>query len=318
MGPPIAAVHRWEPPLLGTSRSKQALKRALMSGVVVELGHAERRVDEAWSSSGAATHLDSFEVSSGGSIRVSLNAGDGIFRAGKGRTPASPERAAAALSRLPAWDLVPSPARSGETAGVAWLVEQALPGHRPTHLTADVIAQVTEFCRSLPRSDEAPRSVDEDIETIARHVPEYATKLVDLKTRSSPLPTSGSIARHGDLWAGNLLVDDGRLSGVLDWDAWNEFGVPGADLLNLISYEAAPSGSALGQRWAARPWDREPFTSAAAAYWPGIGLKPTPEFLEAVGVAWWACQAAATLERLPHLASDRRWLEANLDPVLHG
>jgi hypothetical protein len=47
-----------------------------------------------------------------------------------------------------------------------------------------------------------------------------------------------------------------------------------------------------------------------------LGLSPTVEQLEAVGLGWWAGQVAATLSRLPGLRDDGRWMSENVDAVL--
>jgi hypothetical protein len=38
--------------------------------------------------------------------------------------------------------------------------------------------------------------------------------------------------------------------------------------------------------------------------------------LDCVGIAWWASEVHGTLARLPHRASDERWVATNVDPVL--
>ena len=65
------------------------------------------------------------------------------------------------------------------------------------------------------------------------------------------------MARHGDLWSGNLLVAGRRLTGVLDWDAWHPAAVPGTDLLHLVATEQAHrTRHSLGSVWMVTtfPW----------------------------------------------------------------
>ncbi len=126
-----------------------------------------------------------------------------------------------------------------------------------------------------------------------------------------------AVLRHGDLWAGNLLVRDGHLTGFVDWDAAHPAGVPGSDLVQTIAGDLrARHGQALGPAYLARPWDSTEFRAAAATYWPAIGIEPTPRAIELAGLGWWAVEVRGTLSRLPHRATDERWLSTNVDPVL--
>lgn len=46
--------------------------------------------------------------------------------------------------------------------------------------------------------------------------------------------TTASTAVHGDYWFGNLLLDDGRLTGVVDWEAGELEGSPLRDLARFV------------------------------------------------------------------------------------
>jgi len=41
-------------------------------------------------------------------------------------------------------------------------------------------------------------------------------------------------ASHGDLWCGNILADDGRVTGVVDWELATAEGDPGRDLVRFV------------------------------------------------------------------------------------
>jgi hypothetical protein len=125
--------------------------------------------------------------------------------------------------------------------------------------------------------------------------------------------------RHGDLWKGNLLVERGILSGVVDWDAWHPAAVPGTDLLHLVAMEEMVGrGRSLGEVWLERPWTRPAFRAATARYWRELGITLDPEILEAVGWGWWANQVAWGLVRLPELADDEQWLDRNVHVVMNA
>lgn len=62
-------------------------------------------------------------------------------------------------------------------------------------------------------------------------------------------------AVHGDFWFGNLMLEDGRLTGVIDWEAGSDDGSPLRDLARFaLSYclyldrHTRPGGHVLGHR----------------------------------------------------------------------
>jgi hypothetical protein len=128
-----------------------------------------------------------------------------------------------------------------------------------------------------------------------------------------------AIVRHGDLWAGNLLVARGTLAGVVDWDAWHPAGIPGADLVQLLGTESRRDArQALGVSVSSRPWRRAELAPAVRVYLDAMGIRADDDVLELAGIAWWAAEVHGTITRLPHRAADEVWLEANVDGVLSG
>ncbi len=171
---------------------------------------------------------------------------------------------------------------------------------------------------TFARADAPPRAVETDLRGAAARVPSRAgafTRLADdLAAETAGMP---AILRHGDLWTGNLLVDGGMLTGIVDWDAADPTGLPGADLLQLVATDLRRrEHRSLGAAFLARPWDATPFRAAAADYWPASGIEPTPRLIELTGIAWWAAEVHGTVARLPQRAADEGWLAANVDPVL--
>jgi hypothetical protein len=123
--------------------------------------------------------------------------------------------------------------------------------------------------------------------------------------------------RHGDLWAGNVLAKDGRLTGVLDWDAWHPAGVPGADLLHYVAAGIALSSSlSLAELLLERPWRARPFREVAPLLWQALGIDADEQVLQVVGVAWWAGQMAQDLVRNPVNADDEDWVARNVEPLM--
>jgi len=243
-----------------------------------------------------------------------------LLRVGRAATPAAPAHVADELERLAeaGVPLAPRLLARGEVAGASWLAELALPGRRPVRATAELTRQVAAACARFPRAEGPPAAVVDDLHGAARLLPERAARLrrlaSDLTPRLHGLP---AMLRHGDLWTGNLLVDRGRLTGVIDWDAVHPSGVPGADLVQLLATDARRRAHrSLGEAFVSLPWRAEGFRRATAPYWAQVDMAPQPAVLEVAGIAWWATEIHHTLVRLPHRARDEQWVTGNVDGVL--
>jgi hypothetical protein len=287
-----ARVTRWRPPDLGAPPARNALRGALLSGAIAEVDPPRARVLDAMAAE-AGGRVESFRPASGGAVLARI--GVGLLRAGTDGASAE------ALERLDS-SLVPRLIARGD----GWVAETLLPGRRPRRVTKEAWDACVDLCARFPRAaaPEAPRT---DLDALTTNVPEIGDAPAAALDRLERLP---GIARHGDLWRPNLLTDGARLSGVVDWDAWHPAAAPGADLLNLYATER--HGPGIGEAWAHAPWRSPGFASATSRYWDALDLTPTPQDLDAVAVAWWAGQVAASLRRLPHLARDAAWLEANV------
>ncbi len=62
-------------------------------------------------------------------------------------------------------------------------------------------------------------------------------------------------AVHGDLWLGNILLADGRISGIVDWEAGAASGQPVRDLVRFahmyalyLDHDALRGGRVVGHR----------------------------------------------------------------------
>jgi hypothetical protein len=300
-------VTRWRPPDLGGSRARNALRIALLGGAIVEVRRPPERLLDAAAAAAGTIPVGAFRPASGGAVVA--RTGDALLRVGVAGGPGDPAAGAEALRALPRHPLVPRPVGAGLAGDASWSTETVLPGRRPARLTKNMWAACVDLCASLPRSP-APLAPRRDLGAVAAAVPAVAA----LEPRLEPLDGLGGAARHGDLWRPNLLARGRTLTGVVDWDAWDPAAAPGTDLLNLYATER--HGPGLGGAWRAAPWRSPDFRSATSAYWTRLGLDPSDEELEAIALAWWAGQVAATFRRLPHLASDERWLAANVAPLV--
>ncbi|MGH8930437.1 MAG: hypothetical protein ACRDZO_07335 [Egibacteraceae bacterium] len=338
-----AGIHRLSPLTPRAGGLKHWAHRVLHSGVLVELGPdastasrpsspapaggpaggAPRLLDVIAEATGAATRVTSLRLGSGGAAlaRVSLAGGRvALLRMAPAGSPADPTPTAARLQTLAhhRLDLAPRLLSAGETAGIAWTAESLMPGARPRRVSPSLARDAAIFCATLPATEGTPTAPAEDLETLAALLPDRAPTLRritgDMRRALLPVP---AVMRHGDLWAGNLLVEHGKLSGVVDWDAAHPLAMPGTDLLQLIATDRRRRRRLpLGTVWLQRPWRWPQFTTATRHYWAHVGVRSTDDLGELLAIAWWAGEIAGTLRRLPHRATDDPWLSANVDPVI--
>jgi len=211
---------------------------------------------------------------------------------------------------------VPHPVGAGTVGSTVWTAESALPGGRPRALTPTVLDDVCALLGQLPRNGDPPSAPVDDLRAVTAAVPSRSSALERLTAEiASLLPGLPSTMRHGDLWTGNLLVHGGRLSGLVDWDAWHPRSVPGTDLLQLlVTFERHRRGVSLGEAWIEQPWRRGPSAGPLRAQLRKFGVPASDD--DVVGLAWWAGEAAGTLSRSPALGEDVAWVSRNIDPVL--
>lgn len=301
------------------------IRATIRAGALVELWSGppvERVLDAVLTAAGARLSGAALGFGSGGTLvaRVVRDSGAGLLRLAQAGAAGDPERLAATLEQLAALGvpLAPRPLGHGSSAGASWTLETVLPGRRPAGSSPELARQVARALAAFPRTAGPPTALDDDLRGIAAGLPRHGDRLVRLADRvageTARLP---SILRHGDLWTGNVLVDHGRLTGFVDWDAAHPSGIAGSDLLQLVAVDLrGRDRRPLGPAFLARPWDSTEFRVAAADYWPASGIEPTPRSIELAGLAWWAAEVHGTLRRLPQRAADERWLADNVGPVL--
>ncbi|MDQ3344737.1 MAG: aminoglycoside phosphotransferase family protein [Chloroflexota bacterium] len=310
-------VHRLPPPQR-SGAARGFLRSSLLSGLIVEL-HADgenRRVIDAVADAAGAENWNGLVLrpSRDGSALARLHDPTGRFFelrvavSGGRKDPGRNGDALEALARSSV-SLVPRLLGRGATAGASWTTESSLSGALPRRLTGELVQQVVRFCADLPRTSE-PTSLRDRMLHLAERYPRWAELSVELAERRQDLP---GVLQHGDLWSGNLLVDQGRLSGVVDWDTWHPAGLPGVDLLQLLAMQRrGRTGEDIGGLWLSGLWRSQEFLAATSDYWRALRLRPQPDLLEAIGLDWWAGQ----LFKRQAFAARPGWIEQNVDGVL--
>lgn len=321
----VTAVHRLPAP--GARAGLHGWARGILrAGLVVEVTppDAGPRILDAVARVAGAEHLEQpVQAGAGGTLLVRARMASGargLLRVTRAGTSGDPAAQADTLQRLATAGvpLAPRPLGRGVVAGASWTVEELRPGRRPGRMTPDLVHQAARACGRLPMSDAVPTAPVDDLLGAAAVLPRYAADLRRLADRlRSRLDGIPAVQRHGDLWAGNLLVDRGRLTGIVDWDAAHSCGVPGADLVQLVATDVRRRRRLpLGRAMLELPWRASTFTAATAAYWWALDIAPRRALLDVAGIAWWASEIHHTLMRFPQRRSDERWVAENVAAVL--
>jgi hypothetical protein len=319
-------VHRLPPGELHGGALRNRARRWLLSGALVELGPGAgkgRVIDLVAADAGITDLPGGVRLSTAGAAIVfgTSRAGEpAVLRASAAGTPGDPRPGDRALRSIGVRRDVPAPISAGQTAGAAWTLETTLHGVRPRRAPAWLVSQVCRFLAELPRAEGPPSSFERDFPAIASALPDRADPLAGALERARSLArAASSVARHGDMWLGNLLVSGRRLTGVVDWDSYDQRGVPGADLFQLLGADLAlRAGRQLGEVWAEAPWRTEAFGGPGRDYWRAVAIEPDADATLLAAIAWWAASVAGTLSRVPERSADERWVALNVDPVLEA
>jgi hypothetical protein len=169
-------------------------------------------------------------------------------------------------------------------------VQEALPGHplRLEPLAHDAVLTATwdqpleEATAMLERLGVASRGNSDPIDDLSAEAESLLTPWTVTRVRSSldRLRAAGiSVTCHGDVSPQNLMVRNGRVSGLIDWELARR-GLPGADVLNLAQ-------SAFEQRLGLVRWSEDEVPQVFSAAWDAA-----PLFVEGRRAAKVAAEAA--------------------------
>jgi aminoglycoside phosphotransferase (APT) family kinase protein len=216
---------------------------------------------------------------------------------------------------------VPQQLAAGRSGLVEWSLERRLAGYRPLdRVSRAVLADCIDFLVALHGLDGAGTAEvfpSADAAAIAPFCGDAEAEAVRalgerLDSQLADVPRGFG---HGDFWAGNLLIENGRLAGVVDWDAAGPGRVPLLDFLHLhLIAERRPGGIAWGQAIVEYllPWAQAGGDSAAQEYCRRIGLDPSPALLAGLVAAYWLNRLAYQLTTYADRSERPVWVEHNL------
>lgn len=295
---------------------------------VTALGAA---IDGASEQTGRSIHFDAPSMREAVLVAV----GDsGVLRVAVGPARQQLERQAAALEELRktrADELDPTciswPIGSGRSGLANWALEERLSGTRPEpNLPARVLADCLDFLAALHssgRRNSKKRTPLDDATLIAEFCDEDRSEAIkNIAERLTPkvadLPRGFA---HGDFFRGNLLVDRGRLAGVVDWDAAGAGRLPLLDLLHLRhmgKHRPADRDWGLTVVHGLLPWARAGGDELTRGFCRRLGVEPSAAVLEALTVAYWLERLGYQLSTYADRTERQVWLERNVDEVVRA
>jgi hypothetical protein len=206
----------------------------------------------------------------------------------------------------------------GRTGLADWSLERLLPGSRPGRLMTALVDDCLSFLVGLHRvrAGGPGRSFAELAATVAL-VSEREADVVHALGERLDAELAG-LERgfgHGDFFAGNLLAEGDRLTGVLDWDAAGPGRVPLLDLLHLqLTRDPYGPDENWGRAVVERllPSARSGGDPLVRRYAAELGLDLDPRTLEALVYAYWLEYAAYQLRAHPDRLSSAGWIAGNV------
>ncbi len=221
-------------------------------------------------------------------------------------------------------DRLPAPVVTGRVGLGDWSSEPRIQGRTLSGEIPDrLLWECMDFLAALHDVD-APgtsHTIAEGARRCAAVCPEPAQRAAllalgeELETLLADIPRGFG---HGDFWMGNVLCQDDRLTGVIDWDGGGPGRLPLLDLIHLqvsgfrdgrhISMGDAIVASQLAAT-------RTGGGQVTRAYCRRIGLDPDSTILEALVLAFWLDLSALELE-LRSDAITPGWIGDNILTVL--
>jgi hypothetical protein len=310
------------PPVHRPGRLRRAVRTATMGGLLVELsrGPERPRVIEAIGAAADARGTPRLRPSGDGSAVATVELRDGEraqLRVVPSGHPDDASRGRAALVALAGAGVpcVPRPVAEGHVAGAAWTTETFVAGSHIPRLTTELLDDVIELCARFPSPSGDADALRDHVATLVRMRPGDAAAIERIHAAARRWAGPERVLLHGDLWLQNLLVADGRLAGLIDWEMWHPGGIPGLDLLSLLASEKRTvAGEDTGELLVGGYWQRPPVVAALARYFAKRGAPaPGPDRQAAIAVAWWVSRIAFADGRMDQPARDPAWAARNIE-----
>lgn len=311
-----------------------------LNAVVVSNGDAGgiTAFEAAMAAASAATGMvvDPAELLLGASGVIVAKTDGAVLRVAVGPAARRIEEQVAALSSLEALepapmvaDRIPWTIAHGKAGLAVWSLERVLPGGTVSaRLGQGVLGECLDFLVAIHQigRDLAPSPGVGDAEVIGTLCGEPVEAAVlrvgeRLQDELADLPRGFG---HGDFWSGNLLAQDDRLVGVVDWPGASAGRLPLLDLFHLkLSTMRELTGASLGSIVLGRllPTARAGGDSLDREYCRRVGLTIDSRTSESLVAAYWLQAVAHELldpDRDPHQAADPDWRRANVEAVLQA
>jgi hypothetical protein len=212
------------------------------------------------------------------------------------------------------------PIDAGSVGLAYWTLEERLAGSVPPRVEGPLFDECVEFLVSLHLCGHSRdgRPVASDAGVVAGISGASERGLVAIARRlDAELAGVPRGFGHGDFWRKNILVEDGRLSGVVDWERAGDDRLPLLDLLQLKVTGARLGDRPFGEVVARRllPWARSGGDAATRSYCERVGFAASPAVLECLVLAFWLDRLAQELAKCGDKGLES-WVAENLDPVL--
>jgi aminoglycoside phosphotransferase (APT) family kinase protein len=215
---------------------------------------------------------------------------------------------------------------AGTVRGVRYALEPRLEGRAPRRLDAPLLAQCLDFLGALAATPtgltaDATAQVADEVAALAPHLD--ASRLTALERIGTALAARlrgiPLVWVHGDFWLGNLLVHEGRLVGVIDWDAGTQYGFPLADALQLIAMgDRRMRRKPHGRRCVDHLWPlaRAGGDARLRECCACTGVPADGATLDALAVAFWLSRVARDVRTFADRATRPTWIADNVhDPL---
>ena len=222
-------------------------------------------------------------------------------------------------------DRLVTPVATGHEGGLDWSVEEKAVGGHPGALGPGLWSECASFLTAL--GGVSPGSLEQTVDggpSLLAEAPLLEPFLsesdrqalqrlaAEADRRLAALPRRWG---HGDFHPANLIVRNGRLDKVLDWDAASPRALPGLDLLHLIATtDPALRRMPHGVRCSGPllEWARCEEGRPLRAWLEAAGVSADAETLRALIAAYWLGRVARDLHTFPDRSGRERWIELNV------